>query len=74
MKNDLVTQTARRDKVRAEVADMDTYIAGDEFSTLSEVHQNAIMQNRGLLSLVGDTLDIRLAYLTPGETNDSVEA
>ncbi|CBX44511.1 hypothetical protein PEA_00500 [Erwinia phage phiEa1H] len=53
---------------------MDAYIAGEEFATLPEVHQNAIVQNRGLLSLVGDTLDIRLAYLTPGETNDSVEA
>lgn len=63
MQNTVEQQTARRDKVAAEIADMQTYVASDEYKTLTAQHQDAIGTNIAVLSNLKDILDVRLTYL-----------
>lgn len=63
MQNTVEQQTARRTKVRAEIADMQDYVDSAEYQTLPLVHQSAIQTNIAVLLNLDTILGVRLDLL-----------
>ena len=63
MQNTVEQQTARRSKVQAEIADMQTYVDSAEYQALPLVHQSAIQTNIAVLLNLDTILGVRLDLL-----------